>query len=104
MSMSEDEINAMVQKYKNKIARDKHNYHTKYKFDEEYKARRSLQSKDHYQKTKDARKENYKNNPELAKAKSQYYYYKNKNKLDLFIKRHPERVQILADFGLKVVV
>ncbi len=75
-----------------------------YKFDEEYKARRSLQSKDHYQKTKDVRKENYKNNPELAKAKSQYYYYNNKNKLDLFIKRHPERVQILADFGLKVAV
>ncbi len=100
--MSDEEIASMIQKYKNKIERDRINYHTKYKFDEKYKEKRSMNSKIHYEKTKDKRKEKYKSNSELAKAKSSYYYYKNNNKLDVFMVRYPERVQVLAHFGLKV--
>ncbi len=100
--MSEEEIKSILQKYKNKIERDKYNYHTKYKFDDDYKAKRLLHSKNHYQKTKEERKEKYKDNPELAKAKSSYYYYKKNNKLNVFMERYPGRVQVLSDFGLEL--
>lgn len=102
MTMSEEDIQIILQKYKNKIERDKINYHTKYKFDDDYKAKRLLHSKNHYEKTKEERKEKYKDNSELAKAKSSYYYYKKTNKLNIFMERYPARVQVLSDFGLKV--
>tara|TARA_R110001606_G_scaffold346533_2_gene495488 strand:- start:31 stop:330 length:300 start_codon:yes stop_codon:yes gene_type:complete len=97
------DVDEFATKYKNKIERDRYNYHNKYKLDDEFIKKRTIRSKEHYEKTKDARKEKYKNNPELAKSKSSYYYYKKKNKLDVFMAKYPDRVEILRAVGLKVV-
>ena len=48
-----------------------------------------------YEENKHNRVNKYSENKDLQKAKSSYHYYKNKDNLDMFKERFPERYELL---------
>ncbi len=93
--MDEQQINKVIQQYKNKKEKEYNNYHLKNKLDPEYMQKNKDRAKNHYNLNKQKRADTYKKNKDLIKARSSYYYYLKNNKLDIFKDKFPQHVEIL---------
>jgi superfamily II DNA or RNA helicase len=90
MEYSDDQIQHILNSYKCRREKDKINYEKK-KLNPEFLEKNRQRARQHYQLTKEKRKIDYNENKELQKAKSCYHYYKNRDKLETFKEKHPEK-------------
>ena len=93
---TEEEIKKIIQAYHHKREREKEHY-DKIKDTEEFKNYNRQKVKNWYQENKDKRKQEYQDNKEIKQARSSYYYYKRKDRLDDFKEKYPEKYQLLVD-------
>lgn len=98
--MDEETINRVILQYKKKKEKEYNNYHNKNKLDPEYMKKNKERAKLHYDLNKENRKESYKNNKDLVKARSSFYYYKKNNKLDTFKDKFPNHVNTLIKYNI----
>ena len=99
----EKQLNNIVNSYKNKRMKEKERYE-RIKDTEEYKEANRERARIHYEKYKEEKKENYKNNKDFYKARNSYYYYKKKNNLNKFVDKFPERVELLENMGFIIPI
>ena len=97
-----DKINKIIESYKKRRDRDKAKYLRK-KNDPNFVQQNRARAKAHYEAHyKDIKKNNYESNKELNQCKSLFYYYRKNNKVDEYIKKYPEKVEILTNQGFVV--
>ena len=97
-----DKLTKIIEAYKKRRDRDKAKYERK-KNDPNFVQQNRARAKAHYQAHyKDIKKSNYESNKELNQCKSLFYYYRKNNKVDEYIKKYPEKVEILTNHGFVV--
>ena len=97
-----ERIKKILIQYEKKRAREKERY-LLIKDTEDFKLKNRQRAKNHYDKNKNAKKEKYDNDKEYLTAKSQYYYYKKNNKLDIFAEKYPNKISILKERNYPIV-
>tara|TARA_R110000796_G_scaffold186953_1_gene303886 strand:+ start:76 stop:399 length:324 start_codon:yes stop_codon:yes gene_type:complete len=98
---SEEQIQRILQNYKNKRDRENKYYHDVTKNKEEFKIKNRQRAKAHYEKVgKNMKKESYQNNKELLSAKALYNYYKRNENIDIFKDKHQSRYILLLESKL----
>lgn len=95
---SEEELLRILQSYKSKRERERLSY-IKKKDNPEFKEINRERARQHYVLNKHLKREKYTQDRELIKAKSSYYYYKKRLKLDVFESKYPDRYSLLDDVG-----
>jgi hypothetical protein len=101
MDLTENQIDTILNNYKNK--RDKQNkyYHEVSKHKEEFKIKNRERAKSHYDNGyKEKKKQYYQDNKDILKNKYLYNYYKKNNKIEVFKEIHSEKYNMLVDKGL----
>ena len=91
-------------KHKLKNLKDIQRYYKKYRNDPEYQAKNRERQKLAYYNNPEYRQKKldaYHNNKELANNRSAYNKYKRENRLDVFIKRHPDKYKFLCESDSK---
>ncbi len=88
------EYEKLLAAYKRKQESDKKRYEI-LKQNPEFMARNRDRAKNHYAKNRERNIEKYKENREYNRAKSSFYYYKHKDKLDVFQEKYPERYEMV---------
>ena len=91
---TESEIAIVLKRYKERKEKDKQKY-LKIKDNEDFKIQNRARAKEHYEKTKDLRKETYRQQKELMNAKNSFYYYKRNDRVDEFQQKYPDRYELL---------
>lgn len=99
---TESELNKMITSYKKMKSREQRKYDKK-KDDEDFKIKNRQRAKNHYMKNKETKAIKYASDKELLKSRSLFNYYKNNDRMDDFISKHPSKVQILKDKGLFIM-
>ena len=99
---SESELNKMINSYKKMKSREQRKYDKK-KDDEDFKIKNRMRARAHYMNNKDKKAIMYESDKELLKSRSLYNYYKNNDRMDDFISKHPLKVQLLKDKGLFIM-
>lgn len=94
--LSDERIKSIVNQYERKRDKEKARY-IMLKDTDEFKSKNRERANNHYQNNKDKKKEKYDNNKDFMNARSSYYYYKKKDKLDLFKEKYPNKVKTLMD-------
>lgn len=98
---TDEQIKTILKKYKEKIDREKKYYHEVQKNDENYKIKNRQRANNFYHDETNGYREKklkqYQENKEFNIAKSSYYYYKRKDKLDHFKEKYPQKYQLLID-------
>jgi hypothetical protein len=89
-----DHINKVLEQYERKRALAKIRYHL-VKDSDEFKLKNRQRAKDHYDKNKSVKKDRYAADSEYLKAKAQFNYYKKNDKLDFFIDKYPDRMDMI---------
>ena len=95
MTFDDNQINKIVEQYKKTRERERVYYHEVKKTDVNFMNKNRERAKTHYNNNKEKRKEEYADKNEFYKCKSLYYYYKRKDKKDVFMEKFPDKVQIL---------
>ena len=93
---SEEHIKNILNQYQRKREKEKERYE-RIKDTEEFKTQNRERARNHYHINKDKKKEKYDNNKEFMNARSSYYYYKKRDKLELFKEKYPNKVNILME-------
>jgi len=96
---SEEEINKIIQHYKNQKQKDKDKY-LKNKDNEDFKIKNRERARLHYQNNKDKKAVKYQENKELLNTKSLLQYYKYNDKIETFKNKYPEKVEVLMKHGI----
>ena len=96
MELNDEYIKKVIQSYEKKRQREKIYYHEQKKNDEDFKLKNRERAKEHYTKNKNKRKDKYNENKELLQIKSLISYYKKNDRIDDFITKYPEKVQIIG--------
>ena len=99
MEMSDEKIKNMVDRYMSNLEKKKELYHSVHKHDEEFMQRNRERANKHFQMNKDKKKQYYQDNIESKKLNNLYYYYKKKDKMDLFKSKHPDKYDKLVKMG-----
>ena len=98
---SEEQIQKILQNYKNKRDRENKYYHDVTKNSDDFKIKNRQRAKSHYDNVgKDMKKESYQKNKELLSAKSLYNYYKKRDNLDVFKEKHKSKFDILLEANI----
>ena len=98
---SEEQIQKILQNYKNKRDRENKYYHDVTKNSDDFKIKNRQRAKAHYDNVgKDMKKESYQKNKELLSAKSLYNYYKKNDNLDVFKEKHKSKFDILLEANI----
>ena len=84
----------IIAQYKARQERDKERYTLK-KNDPDFIAQNRGRAKAHYDLNKDIKLQRYADNKELMNARSSLYYYRKKDKMDLFLTNCADKVEIL---------
>ena len=96
---TEEQISDILKNYKTQKDRSKDYYH-KVKDTEEFKMKNRARAKKHYENGYNVkRKDEYKNNADVIKAKNLYYYYKKTHKIDLFKEKHSDKYETLVSIN-----
>jgi hypothetical protein len=98
---SEEHIKNILNQYQRKREKEKERYE-RIKDTEEFKTQNRERARNHYQVNKDKKKEKYDNNKEFMNARSSYYYYKKRDKLELFKEKYPNKVNILMENNIDI--
>jgi chemotaxis methyl-accepting protein methylase len=96
---TEDQISDILKNYKTQKERSRE-YYDKVKDTEEFKIKNRARAKKHYDNGYNVkRKDEYKNNADVIKAKNLYYYYKKTDKLDVFKDKHADKYEALVSIN-----
>lgn len=98
LDLSDEQINNILNQYKNKRMREKERYE-RIKDTDDFKNYNRDKSKKHYENNKDKYKEKYNEKKDLMKAKNSYYYYKRIDNLEAFKTKHEDRYNLLLIGG-----
>jgi len=98
---SEEHIKNILNQYQRKREKEKERYE-RIKDTEEFKTQNRERARNHYHINKDKKKEKYDNNKEFMNARSSYYYYKKRDKLELFKEKYPNKVNILMENNINI--
>lgn len=98
---SDEHIKNILNQYERKREKEKERYQ-RIKDTEEFKTQNRQRARNHYQVNKDKKKEKYDNNKEFMNARSSYYYYKKRDKLELFKEKYPNKVNILMENNINI--
>ncbi len=97
-----DKITKIIDSYKKRRERDRAKY-LRNKDDPNFVQQNRARAKAHYDAHyKETKKINYQNNKEFNQVKSLYYYYKRTNKIDQFMKKYPQKIEILTNHGFSI--
>jgi len=94
--LTDPHIKKLLEQYEKKRKKEKERYE-RIKDTEEFKNQNRTRARMHYEKNKDIKKEKYDMNKEFLNARSSYYYYKNKDRLEDFKNKYPKKVNILME-------
>ena len=97
--MEEQQIQKILDNHKKMLEKSKERYHTVKKLNPEYMEKNRQTARDWYENNKDKRKEQYKKNKPFMNARSQYYYYKNRNRMEEFKTKHKDKYDLLVEKG-----
>lgn len=97
-----ERIKKILIQYEKKRTREKERY-LLIKDTEDFKLKNRQRAKNHYDKNKQIKKDKYDNDKEFLNAKSQFYYYKKNNKLDIFEEKYPHKISILKERNYPIV-
>ncbi len=102
MDLTEEQIQRILTTYKNKKIREQQYYHNVSKHKEEFKIKNRERAKDHYHNKgyNVKRKEKYEMDKKTNQSKGLYYYYKKKDKIEVFKEKHKEKYEILIEKGI----
>tara|TARA_R110000765_G_scaffold68108_3_gene131639 strand:- start:5752 stop:6075 length:324 start_codon:yes stop_codon:yes gene_type:complete len=95
MNLTDQQIEKILESYKNKRNKENTYYHEVSKNKEEFKIKNRARAKTHYENNKDKKKEKYKDNKELISAKNLYKYYLKRDRIEAFEERHPLKMELL---------
>jgi chemotaxis methyl-accepting protein methylase len=96
---TEDQISDILKNYKTQKERSRE-YYDKVKDTEEFKIKNRARAKKHYDNGYNVkRKDEYKNNADVIKAKNLYYYYKKTDKLNVFKHKHADKYEALLSIN-----
>ncbi len=97
MNLTDQQIQNILESYKKKRMKENAYYHEVSKNKDDFKIKNRARAKEHYEKNKDKKKEKYNNNKELISAKNLYKYYQNRNRIETFEEKHPEKMELLRE-------
>ena len=92
--LSAEQIANILSSYQNKRIYEKERYNV-IKDTEEFKMKNRAAAKSHYERNKEVKAKQYKDNREVRNAKSTYYYYRKLNKLDDFFNKKNDQYELL---------
>jgi len=98
----DDKINKIITLYKKRVERDRIKYEKKKNdpvFIEQNRSRAKAHYEAHY---KEVKKQNYNKNKDVVKAKSLFYYYRRNDRVDEFISKYPDKVELMGNHGITV--
>tara|TARA_R110000822_G_scaffold65722_8_gene160863 strand:+ start:592 stop:909 length:318 start_codon:yes stop_codon:yes gene_type:complete len=98
-----EHIQKLVEQYERKRIYEKERYQM-IKDTDEFKTKNRNRAATHYSINKDKRKDRYDNDIEFMRAKSQYYYYKKTDQLDIFKEKYPNKFELLIQRNLIIKV
>ena len=96
-----ERIARILKQYEKKRAKEKERYQL-IKDTEDFKTKNRQRAKNHYEKNKDKKRDNYENNKDFLNARSQYYYYKKTDRLDIFKEKFPHKIEILQSRNINI--
>ena len=99
-NFTDEQINHILNQYKNKRNREKTIYHEVNKKDPEWCKINNQRAKTHYHNNKDKKKEKYQSNKEFVNARNMWRYYERLNRHNDFIVKHPDKVEYLKLNGV----
>ena len=102
INLTNEEIEKIINRYKQKKSREKQYYHTTLKDSEEFVKKNRARAKAHYENNKENKKLKYNTNKDFLKAKSLYNYYKKKDNLHDFKEKHQSKVDLLQEKGIQL--
>jgi len=94
--LSDERIKNIINQYERKRQKEKARYELIRNTDE-FKNKNRERARNHYQVNKEKKKEKYDNNKVFMNARSSYYYYKKRDKIDLFKEKYPNKVKTLSE-------
>ena len=94
-------VKSILEQYEKKRAREKERY-DRIKETEEFKIQNRERAKLHYHNNKEQSKNKYESDRDFHNARSSYYYFKRNDRLDIFKKTHPDKVQLLIERNIMV--
>ncbi len=103
MEYSNEEINKILTQYKKKREREITNYHTNLKNNEEWQHKNKERALNYYHKNKEKKKTSYQNDKDFINARAMLRYYKRINKVQSFVDKYPDKVEILSKRGVVVI-
>jgi|DEB0MinimDraft_6_1074348.scaffolds.fasta_scaffold16212_3 chemotaxis methyl-accepting protein methylase len=96
---TEDQISDILKNYKTQKDRSRE-YYDKVKDTEQFKMKNRARAKKHYDNGYNVkRKDEYKINADVIKAKNLYYYYKKTNQINLFKEKHSDKYEALLSIN-----
>ena len=96
-----ERIERILKQYEKKRAKEKERYQL-IKDTEDFKSKNRQRAKNHYEQNKDKKRDNYENNKDFLNARSQYYYYKKTDRLDIFKEKFPHKIEILQSRNINI--
>ncbi len=100
MDYTEEQIQDILKKHKNKVEREKKYYHDVLKHKEEYKIKNRQRASNHYHTVgKQMKREAYQKDKEFISNKALYNYYRRNDKMDIFMDKHKGKYDLLIEKG-----
>ncbi len=97
--LTPEKINNILDSYKRRVEKDKIKY-LKNKDNEDFKIANRARAKAHYEANKELKAKKYQDNKELLKCKALLNYYKYHNRINDFIEKYPDKVDLMKSYGL----
>ena len=102
MTITDSErIERILKQYEKKREKEKERYQL-IKDTEDFVMKNRQRAKDHYERNKDKKRDKYIDDKDFLNAKSQYYYYKKTNRLDIFKEKYPNKIEILKSRNINI--
>ncbi len=94
--LSDERIKNIINQYERKRMKEKERYEL-IRDTDDFKNKNRERARIHYQVNKEKKKEKYDNNRDFMNSRSSYYYYKKRDKLDIFKEKYPNKVKTLLE-------
>tara|TARA_R110000796_G_scaffold7405_1_gene25469 strand:+ start:397 stop:708 length:312 start_codon:yes stop_codon:yes gene_type:complete len=90
-----ERIKKVLEQYEKKRQKEKDRYQL-IKDTDDFKLKNRERARNYYGKNQQNKKDKYENDKDFLSARSQYYYYKRNDRLDIFKEKYPNKVEVLS--------
>ena len=94
--LSDERINNIINQYERKRQKERERYEL-IRDTEDFKNKNRERARNHYQVNKEKKKEKYDKKKDFMNARSSYYYYKKRDRIELFKEKYPNKVKTLLE-------